>query len=477
MVFSSLIFLFVYLPVTLLIYYVVPRKFKNAALLLFSLIFYGWGEPKWVLIMIFSTVLDYTCSNVIERHRENKRACKAALIVSIVLNLGVLFFFKYTDFVLDSIPFLSSVPRLNISLPIGISFYTFQTMSCTIDVYRNEAEASKSIIDFGTYVTMFPQLIAGPIVRFKDVCEQLKNRRESITKFAGGVCIFCVGLAKKVLLANQFGELWDFICERISSGGTGISGLSGASGPVPALSALLGLLCYTLQIYFDFSGYSDMAIGLGRMFGFELPVNFDYPYCSKSITEFWRRWHITLGIWFREYVYIPLGGNRGGTLKMLRNIFIVWFLTGLWHGASWNFVLWGIYYGVVLLCEKLFLLKALKKAPAFVQHIYSVVLIMFGWALFSFTDFSELGAFLSALFGGNGLLESWTVYEFLTCIPLLAAGIIGATKLPVFLWKKFEGRFCAVAAWGRPVLCLLSLAACTACLVNASYNPFLYFRF
>lgn len=493
---------------TLLLYYVLPRRLRNPVLLVMSLLFYGWGEPRWVIILVFSSVLDFCCSNVIERNRGNGRPArrrKTALVTSVVLNLGILCFFKYGGFLLDSLvalPFLPAdgwwetaarVMEKNVRLPIGISFYTFQTMSCTIDVYRGEAKAQKSIVDFATYVALFPQLIAGPIVRYEQIADQLTGRKESVERVAAGILTFGVGLCKKVLLANQFGALWDEVQ---------------AMAAPPAATALFGLLCFTLQIYFDFSGYSDMAIGLGRFFGFELPINFRYPYTAKSITEFWRRWHISLGMWFREYVYIPLGGNRGGAGRMLRNIFVVWFLTGLWHGASWNFVLWGLYYGVLLLVEKVALKplaeRAYRRWPGKAQgarrllaagrHVYTLCLVVFGWALFSFTDFGELRDFLAALFGANGWIAaadaagllavgtqgSWLLYHLWTCLPLLVCGAVGCTPLPRRLWQRLSGgdtKEGGRGAWLGPLLAVLALLVCTAYLVNASYNPFLYFRF
>ena len=474
MVFSSLVFLYLYLPLTVFLYYVTPRRWRNPVLLVMSLLFYGWGEPKWIVIMLFSSVLDFCCSNTIERNRDKPKVCKGAVAVSAILNLSVLCFFKYTGLLVETIPALSALNIPEVSLPIGISFYTFQTMSCTIDVYRGEAKAQKNLIDFATYVTLFPQLIAGPIVRYQQIADQLTGRKETLERVFSGVCTFCVGLCKKVLLANSFGALWDQVQGRTD---------------LPALTAAFGLLCFTFQIYFDFSGYSDMAIGLGRMFGFEFPVNFNYPYISKSVTEFWRRWHITLGTWFREYVYIPLGGNRGGTLRMLRNIFVVWFLTGLWHGASWNFALWGLFYGIILLFEKVLLKKPLEKAPAWLCHVYTMVLVMLGWALFSFTDLSQLGIFLKGLFGANGFADRWVLYQLVHGWPLLVAGVIGCTPLPKRLWMKAlagkgAGTDSAVApirlgrfGWAIPVLCAAALLVCTAYLVNAGFNPFLYFRF
>ena len=346
LVFSSNVFLFAYLPAVLLLYYLCPRRWRNLLLFVVSLVFYGWGEPVYLALMLFTIALNYLGGLLIDRYRSRAKRAKRLLALTVVLNLALLGFFKYTGFVLESlkslIPGMSSLAVPEIALPIGISFYIFQSMSYTIDVYRRDAPVQRDPIGFGAYVSMFPQLIAGPIVKYKDVAEQLSCRRETVEKFASGVSVFIIGLGKKLLLANQMGLLWENLS---SSGGT--------------VSAWVGMLAYTLQIYFDFSGYSDMAIGLGRMLGFEFLKNFDYPYISRSITEFWRRWHISLSTWFREYVYIPLGGNRRGLRRQLLNIFIVWALTGLWHGASWNFVLWGLYYGIWLSLES----RAWKKYP------------------------------------------------------------------------------------------------------------------
>ena len=352
MVFSSTVFLLIFLPVVAGIYFLCPRKARNTVLLLFSLVFYGWGEPKYILIMLFSTVFDYTNARLIGHFQDigKQKAAKAVLIVDVVGNLGILGFFKYTDFAIDNLNSLLSagIPALGLALPIGISFYTFQTMSYTIDVYRGIVKPQKNILNVGAYVTLFPQLIAGPIVQYKTVEHELMYRRESVFEASRGMQRFVVGLAKKVLIANQVGALWEQI--------------SVMSAP-SAVTAWLGAIAFTFQIYFDFSGYSDMAIGLGHLFGFHFLENFEHPYESRTVTEFWRRWHISLSTWFREYVYIPLGGNRHGKARQILNLLIVWFLTGLWHGASWNFVLWGLYYAVLLILEKLFLLRWLDKAP------------------------------------------------------------------------------------------------------------------
>ena len=394
MVFSSLIFMFLYLPAVLLIYYITPHKFRNAMLLVVNLVFYGWGEPVFILLMIFSTVLNYVYGYFIEKFRENKRTAKILLVTAIIINLGVLAFFKYAGMLTDTLnvlPFLN-IPDFTIPLPIGISFYTFQTMSYTIDVYRGDTPAQKNIVSFGTYVSLFPQLIAGPIVRYRDVADQLDSRHENIEQFTLGVKRFMIGLGKKVLLANSMGLLWDTLRPDMSANG--------------ALGNWVGIIAYSFQIYFDFSGYSDMACGLGNMFGFEFLKNFNYPYISKSITEFWRRWHISLSTWFRDYVYIPLGGNRKGVFRSIINILIVWGLTGLWHGASYNFILWGLYFGVILLLEKFVLKSFLEKLPNAVKHLYSIVLIIFGWVLFYFDDMGQLGAFLASMFDfSNGVLS------------------------------------------------------------------------
>ncbi len=356
----------------LLVYFLVPKKAKNATLFAFSLLFYAWGEPVYVGLMIFSTVLDYCCGRAVEKYRGTPKA-KIGLLVSVIVNLSLLCLFKYTDFFIGTVNGIlgCNIPLLNLPLPIGISFYTFQTMSYTIDVYRGDAKVQKNIISFGAYVSLFPQLIAGPIVRYQTIADRVNERTHSFDKFGEGVKRFVCGLGKKVLLANNIGLLW--------------STVSKADG-ITAVSAWIGIIAFAFQIYFDFSGYSDMAIGLGKMFGFDFLENFDYPYCSKSITEFWRRWHISMGTWFRDYVYIPLGGNRKGLAVQLRNIAVVWLLTGFWHGANWNYVLWEVFYGAVLIFEKFFLLNKPKKAPAFVGRLYTLFCVAAGWVLFALED-------------------------------------------------------------------------------------------
>jgi len=464
-VFSSLLFLFMYLPIVLLIYYAVPFKFRNLFLFFANLVFYGWGEPIYVTLMLFSTVVDYTCGHFIDKYRtKNKKIAKTFLLLSVCINLGLLGFFKYAGFIADTlnaIPFFS-LPSISVPLPIGISFYTFQTMSYSIDVYRNDAPVQRNIITFGTYVALFPQLIAGPIVRYKDVAYQLDHRKESLEDFTKGVKLFCIGLAKKVLLANQMGLMWDQIRE---------------SGEINGwLGSWIGIIGYAFQIYFDFSGYSDMARGLGNMFGFEFLKNFDYPYISKSITEFWRRWHISLGTWFREYVYIPLGGNRKGVLRQILNLLIVWFLTGFWHGASYNFILWGLFYGVILIIEKFILKKWLDKSPAFVQHIYSLLLILFGWVIFYFTDITQLWEFTVSMFSFSGaVIGESALSTVISFIPLLVIAGVSSTPLAFNLYSKIKGKKYTVIL--DALFCIAVLVICTASLVNQSYNPFLYFRF
>ncbi|WP_251862274.1 MBOAT family O-acyltransferase, partial [Clostridium sp. Marseille-Q2269] len=363
MVFSSLIFIFVFLPITFLLYFISPKKIKNLTILMVSLIFYGWGEPVYIYLMVFSIVFDYFASLLINKHRGNKKLAKRIFIITLIVNLGMLGFFKYFTFIIHNINYLFGLNIIvdNIPLPVGISFYTFQILSYVIDVYLKKVKVQKNIIDFGAYVTMFPQLVAGPIVRYSDIAYQLKHRKENFNKFGDGVERFIIGLGKKVLIANNVGLIW-----------TNIKSMEFST--LSIVSAWLGIIAFTLQIYFDFSGYSDMAIGLGKMFGFEFIENFNYPYTSKSVSEFWRRWHISLGSWFKEYIYIPLGGNRVSLIKQCRNLFIVWFATGLWHGASWNFIFWGLYFGFFIFLEKMFLGKVLQKFNGFVSNLYTMVI-------------------------------------------------------------------------------------------------------
>ena len=427
MVFSSTIFLCVYLPLVLLGYYICPKKGRNLFLLIASLVFYAWGEPKYVFLMIFSILVNYIFGRLMDKHRENKKRLKLMLVLSVVIDIGLLSVFKYTDFIITNVNaiFGSSFDLLNIALPIGISFYTFQAMSYTIDVYRDDVRVQKNLIDFGMYITMFPQLIAGPIVRYADVQDQLADRSVTTVDFSEGVMRFVVGLGKKVLLANQMGAVW--------------SDIYALGGDVSTLMAWTGAIAYTFQIYFDFSGYSDMAIGLGRMFGFKFPENFRYPYQSVSITDFWRRWHITLSTWFKEYLYIPLGGNRRGLARQALNLLIVWSLTGFWHGAGWNFVMWGLYYFVILFIEKLFLLKALDKLPKFFRHVYALLLIIIGWVIFASDDVSVLLPYLGSMFGANGAIGGMDVYTLLTKAVLLIICCVASTELPKKLFLSAAG--------------------------------------
>ena len=438
MLFSSNTFLFGFLPAVVVLYYLCPRRCRNVLLLVSSLIFYGWGEPKYVLLMLASILLNYFCGLAAARQQSRQRSTRGVLVLGVVLNLGMLGFFKYGKFF-----FGSAFP--DIPLPIGISFYIFQAMSYLIDVCRREVEVQKNVLTFGTYVTLFPQLIAGPIVRYRDVAEMLESRRENLPQFSRGVQRFVVGLSKKVLLANTFGSAWNAL--QVTTG---------------TAAAWLGLLCYTLQIYFDFSGYSDMAIGLGQLFGFTFLENFNYPYISASVTEFWRRWHISLSTWFKEYVYIPLGGNRKGLARQIFNILVVWLLTGLWHGASWNFVLWGGYYAALLILEKCWLLKAGEKLPLLLRRMVTMVLVMLGWALFYFENLGALGAFLGRLFTA---VPSAGIAFYL---PVTALGCLCAT--PALKRVKLPDG----VRWG---LCVVLLLLCVASLARQSYNPFIYFRF
>ena len=464
LVFSSLVFLFAYLPITLLAYYLVPRQGRNIFLFIINLVFYGWGEPMLVLLMVFNIFFNYIGGFLVDRYRQDKKKKKLFLILTCVLDIGILAVFKYTGMItetLNMLPFLN-IPELQISLPIGISFYTFQTMSYVIDVYRDDAPVSKSFINFGTYVALFPQLIAGPIVRYKDVAYQLTHRKETLEQFTKGVLLFMVGLGKKVLIANQMGTLTTAMFATTDENGV--------------IGTWVGIIAYTFQIYFDFSGYSDMACGLGNMLGFEFLKNFNYPYIAKSITDFWRRWHISLSTWFKEYVYIPLGGNRKGVKRQIINLLVVWGLTGLWHGASYNFLLWGLYYGLLLILEKFVLKRFLEKLPAVLQHIYTMFIVIIGWGLFYFTDMSQLGSFLTDLFNfGNGLCGAQALTLILSYLPLLIVAAIASTPLGSKLYSRFSD---TRHIWILETLfCIVILLISTASLVDQSYNPFLYFRF
>ena len=443
---------------------------RNFILFIASLVFYAWGEPFYVVLMLFSTILNFVYGALVQKYK-GKTSAKWILASSVVLNLGILGFFKYTDFFIGNINawFGTSIPLLNLTLPIGISFYTFQMMSYVIDVYRGDAAAQKNFVSFGAYVALFPQLVAGPIVRYTTIADQLDNRRESTDMFAYGIKRFVTGLAKKVLLANTIGQVW-----------TQLSAMEVSSMSV--VGTWVGALAFTFQIYFDFSAYSDMAIGLGQMLGFKFLENFDYPYISKSITEFWRRWHISLGTWFREYVYIPLGGNRKGLIRQIFNLLIVWFCTGFWHGASWNFLIWGGYYGVLLIIEKLFLLKVLKKIPAFFSHVYTLFFVVIGWVIFGFDDMTKGWEYLKGMFGFGGLqlVDNMSLYLLLSNLVLILILIVASTPLPAKLGRKIMS-LVQTKTWAAMIIENVFIIAIfvisVAFLVNSTYNPFLYFRF
>ena len=467
MLFSSIPFLYAFLPLVLALYFAVPKKVKNTVLLLASLVFYFYGERGYVLLLLFSSACDYIIGLIMEKHRGTPKA-KAALFVSITINLLVLGFFKYADFILENLNLIlqTDIPPLHIHLPLGISFFTFQTMSYAVDVYRGDVKAERNPLGFAMYVSMFPQLVAGPIVRYNTVAAELKERSHSFENFAYGVNRFLIGLGKKVLIANTLGDL---------------SRLMMDSSAPSVLSHWLAIVAFTLQIYFDFSGYSDMAIGLGRFFGFRFLENFNYPFIAKSISDFWRRWHMSMGTWFREYLYIPLGGNRGGKAKWIRNIFIVWFCTGLWHGANWNFIVWGLYFGILLTLEKLVWGKALERIPAVLQHVYTLVLTFFSFVIFHIEDMADMITHLGVMFGAGGLpmATTETLYYLRSFAPMLAAAVIGSTPL----LKNLAGRLRAHPTLGKltmvlePVFHAALLIVVTGYLIDSSFNPFLYFRF
>lgn len=463
MVFSSLTFLYYFLPLLLILYFAIPnRSVKNWILIAFSLFFYGWGEPIWITLMVFSSIVDYTSGQIIHRNFNNKWKY-VGLMMSLTINLGLLGFFKYYGFVIENLNFILStdLPYKNMALPIGISFYTFQTLSYTIDVFRGHAKVQNSFPKFLLFVSLFPQLVAGPIVRYVDVAEEIENRKESFTLFNQGVSRFCIGLAKKVIIANTAGQLSGLF-------------LDSNFDSLTVAGAWIGILLYAYQIYFDFSGYSDMAIGLGKMFGFHFKENFNYPYISRSASEFWRRWHMSLGSFFRDYVYIPLGGNRH---HHLRNILVVWFLTGLWHGASWNFILWGVYYGLLIFIERKFLDKIFDKLPVIVSHFYLVVVVLVGWVLFYFTDMSQVVDYLKIMFGFGRVpfIDGYTWIQIKgNLFFILFAGIV-ATPVITKVVQKLTGDRKIISL--RPILDLIFLALATALMVGQSYNPFLYFRF
>ena len=466
MLFSSIPFLYYFLPAVLILYFIAPKKLKNAVILLSSLFFYAWGEPKYVILMIASITIGYVLGLFIEKFR-GKSASKIFLAVSVLFSIGALGYFKYADFFISNFNAVTglSVPLLRIALPIGISFYTFQLLSYTIDVYRGDTPAQKNPITLAAYISLFPQLIAGPIVRYSDVEAQLINRKHSFEKTAAGIRRFILGLSKKVLIANALGELCDIFR---------------ASDDKSVAFFWLYAVSFTLHIYFDFSGYSDMAIGLGKLMGFDFMENFNYPYISKSVTEFWRRWHMSLGSWFRDYVYIPLGGNRVSKPRQFFNILVVWLLTGFWHGAEWNFPAWGLYFAVLLLIEKSFLLEKLKKSKA-ISHIYVMFLVIISFVIFNAADMTQAFSDLSGMFGFSGIPASSAefLYYLRSYLLVIVIAIIGATPLPGKVVKKIRQKDSGnkIINVIEPVACIILLIMITAYLVDGSFNPFLYFRF
>ena len=457
MLFSSIPFLFYFLPCVLLLYAISPKKFKNFTLLVCSLVFYAWGEPRLVLLMLITVLGGYILGLLTEKFNKHK---KLFLTLAVALSLGFLGYFKYVDFFIENINLMTglSIPLLNVALPIGISFYTFQLLSYNIDVYRGNVPAQRNFVDLATYISLFPQLIAGPIVRYSDVAKQLRNRNHSFDKIALGVRRFVIGLSKKIIIANTLGE----ICEIFKS-----------SNDKSVLYFWLYAVAFALHIYFDFSGYSDMAIGLGKLFGFDFAENFDYPYISKSITEFWRRWHISLGTWFRDYVYIPLGGSRVGMARMIINLLIVWMLTGFWHGAEWNFILWGLYFAVLLIVEKLFLLKWLNHSKV-ISRIYVLLLVVISFVIFNAGSINEAFVYIGGMLGvGDYPLVSTEAFYYLKdYLFVLIIAIVGATNFPKYFVTKFK-----TLQWLEPIVLIALLAVSTAYLVDGSFNPFLYFRF
>ena len=463
MVFSSIVFIFTFLPIVILAYYVAPVRIRNFILLLASLFFYAWGEPVYLFLMLYSILFNYVMGLDIYRRRGKRKKARESLILGVAVNLALLGFFKYYGFLAENLEQILPVnlPEVSVGLPIGLSFYTFQSISYLADVYRGKAEGQRNLISFGLYISMFPQLVAGPIVQYADIDAQLKKRSTSWERFGEGTRYFIGGLAKKVLLANNLGAAFEAV--------TGLSSLS-------VLSAWVGVLAYTFQIYFDFSGYSDMAVGLGKMFGFDFKENFHYPYCARSVTEFWRRWHISLGAWFREYVYIPLGGNRVGVLRHIRNLLIVWTLTGLWHGASWNFVVWGFYYGVLLIVEKYLFRRVTERLPV-IGTACTMLLVMIGWVFFFSPSLAAAAEYLRVMFGFTGipLTDDAGMYYLLTNLILFWISWLCSVRLPFAvcdgLWNKDRR---------KPALLLFYLALfllCAAYLIHDTYNPFLYFRF
>ena len=486
MVFSQLTFLYYFLPIVMIVYFFASDKIRNVLIFITGLLFYAWGEPFYVCLMLLSTAIDYTAGRLMAKYDDDNKKRKICLIVSVCMNVGLLAIFKYSDFLIDSFngvfgtsitnPVVLVNKALNslyplglnekrVELPIGISFYTFQSMSYTIDLYLRNIKVQKSFLNFASYVSLFPQIVAGPIVRYEDVANELESRTVNIAKISAGIGLFVKGLAKKVLLANNIGIVW-----------TQIKAMDYST--ISVATAWLGIIAFAFQIYFDFSGYSDMATGLGKMLGFEFTKNFDHPYISKSISEFWRRWHIPLGSWFRSYVYIPLGGNRNGNFKTYRNLFITWALTGLWHGASWNFILWGLFFGVLIIIERLGFGKILEKLPSAVSMLYTFVMVLFGWVLFDTDTLADAGRYYAAMFGAGGsLVDSYARYTIASNAVMLTLCILisgGRGSRLISFCEEKNKRGSAVAGVAVKIGGLL---ICTAYLVGATYNPFLYFRF
>ena len=479
MVFSSLVFIFLFLTGTLTVYYIAPKKLKNTVILLSGLIFYTWGEPVYVIVMIISTLIDYFAGIIIWKFGSNKHIRRTCLIVSIVMNLTLLFTFKYSGFIARNVNAIAGKSLIDISkvyflgieflpvnlLPIGISFFTFQSMSYTIDMYRSEIEVQKNPIDFAAFVTLFSQLVAGPIVRYTDIAKELNHREIKLDMVYDGVVRFITGMGKKVLIANSVGSLWDTV-------------LAYDRASTSTMTAWIGIIAYTLQIYFDFSGYSDMAIGLGKMMGFTFPENFNYPYLSKSIAEFWRRWHMTLSQWFKSYVYFPLGGSRKGLGRTIFNTAVVWLLTGIWHGSDWTFILWGVMYGVLIIMERLFLGKVLDKLPDWICWIYTMLLVMLGWVLFASPDISTAFAYMGNMFGSSGIvIDDRALYLLKNYAIVLIIGVFASTDAWKIIVERTEKRLPALVHWATPLCKTGVFALCTAYLVDATYNPFLYFIF
>lgn len=467
MLFSSVTFIFYFLPITFILYYIVPNKFKNPILLVASMIFYAWGGLLYFPLLLFSIIVNYILGLKIDKYKDNKGKDRRILIYSIIFNILFLGVFKYSNFLVDNINILfnTSFNIPTIPLPIGISFYTFQAMSYVIDIYRKDGKVQKNIFNLALYISMFPQLVAGPIVRYETVDKQITERSYSFYKFNFGLERFIKGLFKKVIISNTIGELASLIYALPNS-------------EMTVITAWIGAIAYTFQIYFDFSGYSDMAIGLGKMLGFDFLENFNYPYISKSVSEFWRRWHISLGSWFRDYVYIPLGGSRIGTVKLYRNLAIVWIITGIWHGASWNFILWGVYFGIFIILERAFLQKVLNKLPSILQHIYLMIIVIFGWVLFSQSDISSTVEYIKVMLGIGkySIFNEYTMFYIRQYWIVMLVAII--VSMPILTKiKDLNIKIRKYIALAKPILVIISFALVTIYLVNSTFNPFIYFNF